>query len=382
VIAGHVVPGGVIARRAVGPGVAVVKVHGSDLEYAVRPDDRYRVLAREGLVDARAVVGASRDVLRRTFSFVREAEPLGRVVAPGIDERFQPMPRAEGLESAASALDDDPDASRGRPPGLDERVREALGQRDGWAIEDLGSIYDQEVPDPGAAAALRSLTGSRAPFVGYFGKLIPQKGPQLLLQAVARLGAGSSVQTIVVGFGSFREWLHALVAGLDAGDVDAVRWIASTTGIDLELTGEEIEAAAGLAGGVTFTGRLDHRYAPGTLAAVDVLVVPSVLDEAFGIVAIEGAAAGAVPVVARHSGLAEVAAALEAGVRADGTPRFSYEPGAGAVARIAAAIDGHLGLPVEDRARLREEVASFAAREWSWDHTARLLLEAGAPRSG
>ena len=84
------------------------------------------------------------------------------------------------------------------------------------------------------------------------------------------------------------------------------------------------DRAAG-ARGVTFTGRLDHRYAPDALAAMDVQVVPSILSEAFGMVAAEGAAAGALPLVARHSGLAEVAAALESEVGRPGL--FSFEPG-------------------------------------------------------
>ena len=46
-------------------------------------------------------------------------------------------------------------------------------------------------------------------------------------------------------------------------------------------------------------------------------------------VAAEGAAAGALPLVARHSGLAEVAAALEDAAAAPGL--FSFEPGKDAV---------------------------------------------------
>ena len=38
--------------------------------------------------------------------------------------------------------------------------------------------------------------------------------------------------------------------------------------------------------------------------------MPSTFPEAFGMVAAEAAACGALPVVARHSGLAEVAATL------------------------------------------------------------------------
>jgi len=90
-------------------------------------------------------------------------------------------------------------------------------------------------------------------------------------------------------------------------------------GVDLtrrfRLTDEAFVAVReALANRVTFTGRLDHRFAPAAVSSLDVLVVPSILLEAFGLVAVEGAAAGALPLVARHSGLAEIASALEAEV--------------------------------------------------------------------
>ena len=43
------------------------------------------------------------------------------------------------------------------------------------------------------------------------------------------------------------------------------------------------------------------------LPLADITVVPSVFPEAFGMVAAEAAAAGSIPLVANHSGLAEVA---------------------------------------------------------------------------
>ena len=123
-----------------------------------------------------------------------------------------------------------------------------------------------------------------------------------------------------------------------------------------------------------FTGRLDHRYAPGAVAAMDVLVVPSILDEAFGMVAAEGAAAGALPMVSRHSGLAEVAEALEGDVGRPGV--FSFEPGPGAETRLAAGIDRLLSLPAPERGELRGAVSAFVAGAWSWDRTTALLLAA------
>lgn len=371
VIAGHAIPGGVVARRALGPGRYVTKIHGSDLEYAVRPDPRYRELAREGLPAGRAVTGSGGDVLRRCLELVPGIEPLLRVVAPGVDaDVFRPSPRDRALTDVAERLRGDPDAARGRPASLDEQVRGALGRRDGRALDELAARYDQGVPDPHTAERLLALAGFDGPIVGSFGKLIPQKGVHHLLAAAH--AAERRPHVLVVGFGTQREWLHALATALE-GDRDALAWLAQA--LDLPGLGP-----GGPGAGVTFTGRLDHRYAPGALAAMDVLAVPSILDEAFGMVAVEGAAAGAVPLVARHSGLAEIAGTLEADAGRPGL--FSFEPGPAAVPNLRAGLDRLLGLPDAERRELRGVVAAAARDHWSWAATAAGLLRAATgPRA-
>ena len=374
VISGHAIPGPVIARRALGPGGYVAKIHGSDLEYAVRLQDRYRRLAGEGLSGARAVVGASADVLARTMELVPEAGVRTRVVYPGVDvQRFRPQERRTALTLAAERLSVDPDARRGRPGRFDDAVRQALQDRDREPLERLALGYDQGAADPEASNRLDDLARSGGPLVGYIGKFIPQKGVHLLLSALAL--SSPRPHGLLIGFGLFREWLVALLHALDAGDGDSVQWLEGEAFSELrELTPEAVHEARGLARRVTFTGRLDHRYAPECLAALDVLVVPSILDEAFGMVAAEGAAAGALPLVARHSGLAEVAGVLERDV---GQPElFSFEPGPGAVARIARGLDRLLGLQREEREELRAAVGAVVDREWTWERTAERLVEA------
>jgi glycosyltransferase involved in cell wall biosynthesis len=108
-----------------------------------------------------------------------------------------------------------------------------------------------------------------------------------------------------------------------------------------------------------------------------VQVVPSILQEAFGMVAAEGAASGALPMVARHSGLAEVAGALETEVGHPGL--FSFEPGRGAVQRLAEGIDRLLSLRAGEREELRRAVSSFVANHWTWERTAAGLLSAAEP---
>ncbi len=163
--------------------------------------------------------------------------------------------------------------------------------------------------------------GTSGPIVGYLGKLIPQKGVELMLQA--HRSADHVARALVVGFGSYREWLAALAIALGRGDAQALAWLREVREIPIESVPDPGSRPG--ARDVTFTGRLDHRYAPDALAAMDVMVVPSILPEAFGMVAAEGAAAGALPLVARHSGLGEVGAALEAAIGRPGL--LTFEPG-------------------------------------------------------
>ncbi|MGH2526259.1 MAG: glycosyltransferase, partial [Actinomycetota bacterium] len=368
VIVGHAVPGGVIGGRALGTGKYVVKIHGSDVEYAMRPQHRYRELAREGLEAAIAVTGSSQDVLDRCAELVPGIERRSRVVHPGVDTvRFRLRPRRAALLDVAARLDIDASTAPGRPPSIDVKAEDAARSWNLTSLDALAHDYDQTVPDPTAADALRVLARSDVSTAGYLGKLIPQKGVALLLAALTR--TSSTPSALIIGFGTERERLQALVHSLRSGDDATLRWLLASAGWDIPSA--ELGPLP-LSSEVTFTGRLDHSYAPNALVAVDVLVVPSVLDEAFGMVAAEGAAGGALPLVARHSGLAEVAGALEGHVGRPGL--FSFEPGPGTVGRIGDGIDRLLMLEPSDRASLREAVREFVTREWSWRRTAEGLI--------
>ena len=373
VIAGHAMAGPVVARRAGGDGRYVAKIHGSDIEYAARLQDRYANLARWGLEGARAVAGGSRDVLARAAAVAPSVKDRMRVVHPGVDvQRWVPRPRGEAIRDAAARLASDPATSRGRPARTDGRVRDLLKARDPKGLSSLAASYDQTAPDPDAARRLGALLDREGPLIGYLGKLVPQKGVERFLQALALLA--EEVHGVVVGFGTFREWLAALVSALDGGDHGAVAWLGEASDMIVELSAEEVRGAAGLADRVTFTGKLDHRYAPEVVAGLDVLVVPSTGKEAFGMVAAEAAAAGALPLVARHSSLAEVAEALEGSAGASGL--LSFQAGPGATHRVARGLERLLSMPPEERTALRQAVRGHVVSEWTWDRTADRLLAA------
>ena len=126
---------------------------------------------------------------------------------------------------------------------------------------------------------------------------------------------------------------------------------------------------------VLFTGPLEHRHLIHLCALADAAVVPSIFPEAFGMVAAEAAAAGCPPVVAHHSGLAEIAQGLERFYPA-GKGRLASFP-SGDAAELAERLRAILALPAAERAELRAAARAAVVELWSWKSVAERILAAG-----
>jgi glycosyltransferase involved in cell wall biosynthesis len=111
-------------------------------------------------------------------------------------------------------------------------------------------------------------------------------------------------------------------------------------------------------------------------------VVPSTFPEAFGMVAAEAAACGALPVVAGHSGLAEVARSLAAAVPEPARPWLAFEVGPGAVRELASHVTAWLAADAEVRAATRSALVRVARDRYSWEGVARTLILAAEGRLG
>jgi len=284
-----------------------VKAHGSELEYAMRGRPDLARWGGETLAGAEVVYAGSehiRAVLDDVCGHVDRVE----IVPPGVDvEEFRPEPRDEALAALLEEARSDPP----NPGNADERL-----------------------PDEGNAARFARFFADERPTVVYFGKLIENKGVQVLLEAIAGLEA----RAVVVGFGDFRE---------------------------------QLEALAPL--GTLFTGALEHRHLRHLLPLCDVAVVPSIFPEAFGMVAAEAAAAGLLPVVSAHSGLAEVAAGIGGEVGPEAAPLLSFP--AGDVAALRERLAAVLALPSDRRGELGLAARLAVERRWSWTVVAARLLE-------
>jgi glycosyltransferase involved in cell wall biosynthesis len=101
--------------------------------------------------------------------------------------------------------------------------------------------------------------------------------------------------------------------------------------------------------------------------------VPSIFPEAFGMVAAEAAAAGSLPLVARHSGLAEVADGLAAEYPDELRGLTSFETND--ARDLAGKLNRLLELPEADRQRLRQAARRAVTERWSWEQVSARLLQ-------
>jgi glycosyltransferase involved in cell wall biosynthesis len=186
---------------------------------------------------------------------------------------------------------------------------------------------NERLPDEGNAERLAAFLAGDEATVLYFGKLLRNKGVHLLLEALQEV----DVRAVIVGFGDYRG---------------------------------ELEAMAGPK--TLFTGPLEHRHLVHLIPLADVTVVPSIFPEAFGMVAAEAAAGGSIPLVARHSGLAEIADAL-------GSDLTSFENGN--VDDLTAKLERLLALLPGEREEITRRARRVAEARWSWAHVADRLLK-------
>jgi glycosyltransferase involved in cell wall biosynthesis len=299
VFANHVLMGGAVGR-ATGRRYAV-KAHGSELEYSMRGRPELEALGATSLEDAAAVFVGSEHIRRVLEEVVGHVDRVHEI-PPGVDvDEFHPEERDVALAALIDEARNDPD--------------------DG----------DERHPDPGNAERFAEFFAHDAPTVVYFGKLIENKGVQVLFEALA----GVDARAVIVGFGDYRPQLEALAPP-----------------------------------GTLFTGALEHRHLVHLLPLCDVAVVPSIFPEAFGMVAAEAAAAGVPPVVADHSGLGEVGAGIAA----------EYPPALAHLSTFpngdAAVLRGRLQelLASPERRRLGLAARAAVEKNWSWKRVAERLL--------
>ena len=239
-LANHLVMGpAVLARALAGTGVPyAVKIHGSALEYTVKPYPRFMGWAREGLAGASGVLVGSKhtgDSLSATMADPA-VDALIRLGPPGVDVAAFAPRGAEAAREGLRAL-----ARRLETPGA-APARAAAAPAPAAAPPTSAFARDQAA----AARALARVDPDRDRIVVFVGKLIASKGVELLMAAWPLVVADHPDATlVVVGFGAFREGLEGLARDLAAGDLGAAAALRAEDGRELPVLGATRASAAG-----------------------------------------------------------------------------------------------------------------------------------------
>ncbi|MFA5867578.1 MAG: glycosyltransferase family 4 protein [Actinomycetota bacterium] len=235
-------------------------IHGSALNFSVKTDLRLVPYFTEGVKKAAAVVALSEDSARDVISYAAglDLDISGKteVISPGVDtDRFN--------------------------------------------------------PDAGTAPA-----EDRIMMVG---RLLWTKGTHYAVAAVPLISqSGRDVKLTLAGDGPMRKPLEEFVGLLNEGRLADARQLikeepelkasAEHGPVIPDFGWEEEELYAKAAAGnmknrIRFAGHLTHEQLAPLMAGSDISMMPSVFPEAYGLAAVEGLSAGAVPVASYHSGL-------------------------------------------------------------------------------
>jgi glycosyltransferase involved in cell wall biosynthesis len=190
--------------------------------------------------------------------------------------------------------------------------------------------------DPARFSLRRTHTARRPIRVVFLGRLVPYKGPDMLIEAAAPLVRSGDLVLDIIGDGPMMDELKELVARTETGD------------------------------GIHLRGWVEHSKVQEQLARADVFAFPSV-REFGGAVALEAMAVGVVPVVLDYGGPAELVTGRTGFLVPMGTREQIVERFRAVLADLAA--NPH---KIEERS-----VAAIrrARLQFTWEEKARRTLE-------
>ena len=298
--------------------------HGSAIEYTIEKDERFRELARSGLTACAGIAWISREVRERVQriypDLIPEIEAKSHASGVGTDTLlFTPVPASDRRASL------DHLATLHVPGGKTEtqraELRERLDAGDIDATRSYWEAYNHKLSEEDLPEILRHIPVEQD-LLFFVGSMTYGKGIHSLIAALPGiLARRPDTQLVLVGSGTYREVLEALIHSLATGNESLFDELVQR-GQDLEradMSGplEDLQAYASLpanrailfdrgadfAQHIHILGRLDHARLRFVFPCCRIAVFPSVIKEASPLVFAESMANGVLPAGSYHSGL-------------------------------------------------------------------------------
>jgi glycosyltransferase involved in cell wall biosynthesis len=379
-----------------------VMPHGSDMEYAVKKDERFLRYAESAVSDAKRVFVIGEEMRQRVNAVLGSVPGLNDKCVElhlGVDtSHFDPVPREQRAGKISELNGALKELKRGKTREQSEtmfaHLSGAMDQRELRELFQETGRYDGKSPDADVEEKFSTIDWSKDPTLLFAGRIISMKGVQsvfaalpLILERVPNLGL------IVVGHGPLREPMEAFVWALEHGDRDLVQkivaWGKSLEGVSEDAASElgdvarfykQLDERGDLdryfkiaqtnvrTRKVVFTGYLTHNELQFLFPCCDVGVFPSVVREAGPLVFLEALASGCFPLGTYMGGMAASIDAASKVVPSDVAAAMKLDP-----ENTTADIATHVPLALEIGVQHKDELAKLARDRYDWTTVAATL---------
>ena len=301
----------------------IIYPHGSSIEYVLKFDDRYKKLALKAILGCSGLIIGNEEVRDRITKIYPDFKDTilakTKIVGVGVDTNlFKPIENKNREKNIQELIN--LGGKGGKSPEVTKKVYVRLQKFDINSTRDYWNRYDHSLPDADLKNVLKQIPWNENILL-FVGALTVGKGLQSLITALpAILDQQPKTHLVIVGDGSYREVLEALIYAIKTSDELLLSELCKK-GKDLDrndLAGpwEDVQHylnnpdniskllkfGKNLDKHVHFLGRLDHSRLKFVFPCADVAVFPSVIPEAYPLVVMESLANGVIPVVTYFSG--------------------------------------------------------------------------------
>jgi glycosyltransferase involved in cell wall biosynthesis len=304
----------------------IIYPHGSDIEYTIRKDKRFKELALQAILKASGLIIGNHEVQDRILNiypgYRKSILEKTEIVGVGVDTSlFAPVPKSKRRQSVREIINKGPFS--GKDPELTKKLHMQLDQNNMLATTQYYKVYDNNLPDQDLSEHLKLIPWEQKILL-FVGALTVGKGIQSLVIALPFiLKQQPDIHLLIVGSGAYREVLEGLVYAISTKNESLLdNLVAHGNDLDQnELTGKWPDVAYFLADSknkknllsievdlqkhVHFLGRIGHDLLCHLFPCADVAIFPSVVPEAYPLVLMESLSNGVLPVVSYFSGFAD-----------------------------------------------------------------------------
>jgi len=257
--------------------------------------------------------------------------------------------------------------------------------------------YSYRHMDKDVLNQLDRISWEKDKIIGFVGGMITTKGAQLLVSALAPiLKNHPDLKVIFVGFGNYREVLEAMLVALNGGNkklfIELAKYGASletgtkvTKNVEIEAWLLELkknnqldtyfkDAKGQFNDRVFFTGFLEHVELQLLLPLMDVLVVPSLYPESFGMIAAEGFMCGVPTLTTYQSALKDMHNFLDRLMTKHSVKLHKIEKNKNLINNLQKNINLLLKSNIYRNKKLKSQLSHDAKSAFDWNSIANQLI--------